>query len=130
MGSRVDASPPFGLSDAAHAALIDRVERALALARRTGRLAVASVSVPAPADVDPSATVLAARRPDDRFFCFEQPDRDGYAVCGLGAVASVRSRGAGRFDSAVAGCRELTGRIVAGDLARDPTRPPGSGPVF
>ena len=130
MSLRIDASGSFGLSGAARAALGDRVERARALARRHGRLAVASVTVPVPAEVDPSAAVLSARRTDDRFFCFEQPDRDGYAVCGLGAVATMGSGGPGRFESVVAACRELTGRIVAGDLAGDTSRPPGSGPVF
>ncbi|MDQ4047772.1 MAG: isochorismate synthase, partial [Actinomycetota bacterium] len=93
-------------------------------------LAVASVTVPVPASVDPSAAVLAARRAEDRFFCFEQPDRDGYAVCGLGEVAVMKARGGDRFESVVAGCRDLAARTVAGDLAGDASRPPGSGPLF
>ena len=121
---------PFALDDAAASTLRGRVERALALARRRSDLAVASITVPLPADVDSSAAVLGGRRGDDRFFCFEQPDRDGSAVCGLGAVAVVRARGRDRFESLVAGCRDLAGRTLAGDPAGDISRPPGSGPVF
>ena len=121
---------PFALPDAAVGTLRRRVERAHRLADRGAELAVASLTVPIPADVDPSAAVLGARRAEDRYFCFEQPDRDGYAVCGLGAVAVVRGRGRGRFDSVVADCRRLADRIVAGDPAGDTSRPPGSGPVF
>ena len=121
---------PFALDEAAVATLGERVRRALVLARRGGGLGVASVTVAVPAELDPSAAVLAARRAGDRFFCFEQPDRDGYAVCGLGTVAVVSARGEGRFESVVAGCRDLAGRTVAGEPAADTSRPPGSGPVF
>jgi menaquinone-specific isochorismate synthase len=72
---------------------------------RHGRLA--SVTVPIPAELDLSAVVLRARRPDDRFFCFEQPDRDGFALAGLGAAAVVEGRGSTRFSSVAAQCREL-----------------------
>jgi salicylate biosynthesis isochorismate synthase/menaquinone-specific isochorismate synthase len=57
--------------------------------------------------MDLSAAVLAARRPDDRYFCFEQPDRDGFAIAGLGAAAVVEARGSQRFASAAAQCREI-----------------------
>ena len=130
MTLRVDAPGPLELGEAAYADLRERLGVALALARRDGRRAVASVTVPVPAALDPAAAVLAARRPHDRFFCFEQPDRDGYAVCGLGCAALVEARGPGRFGSLVAGSRELGMRTVAADAADDPRRPPGSGPVF
>ena len=51
--------------------------------------------------------MLAARRPDDRFFCFEQPDRDRLAIAGLGAAAVVEARGASRFAQVAERCREL-----------------------
>ena len=69
------AGPP--LDAAATRTLESRVGAALALARRGGGGAFASVTVPMPAKLDVSAATMAARRPDDRFFCFEQPDRDG-----------------------------------------------------
>src|SRR5256714_4619125 len=60
-----------------------------------------------PADMDRSAAVLAGRRPDDRYFCFEQPDRDGFALAALGAVEIVEARGSRRFESVAARCREI-----------------------
>ncbi|HEY0409038.1 MAG TPA: isochorismate synthase [Candidatus Dormibacteraeota bacterium] len=88
------AESPFRLDDDARARL------------RRGRLA--SVTVPIPAEIDLSAVVLAARRPGDRFFCFEHPDRDGFALAGLGAAAVVEGRGSRRFEQVAAGCREVT----------------------
>ncbi len=121
---------PFAFDAAALDLLERRIDRALALARRGGVRAYASVTVSISPELDPSAAVLAARRHDDRFFCFEQPDRDGYAVCGLGTTAVVEARGPARFDAAVSSCRELARRMVAGDPGNDPARPPGSGPLF
>src|SRR3954468_19053788 len=96
MTTRVGAAEsPFRLDDAARA-------------RLSARLAgggLASVSVPLPASLDLSAAVLASRRPDDRFFCFEQPDRDGFVLAGLGTAAIVEGRGSSRFGSVAAQCR-------------------------
>ena len=77
------------------------------LRSRLRRAPLASVTVPLPADLDLSAAVLAARRPDDRYFCFEQPDRDGFALAGLGTAAIVEARGSQRFESVAAQCREI-----------------------
>ena len=107
-----------------------RVERALDLSRRSSSQAVASLSLPVPSALDPSAAVLGARRPDDLFFCFEQPGRDDRALAGLGSAAVVEARGAGRFTEAAEGLRSLGRRVVAGDGADDPGAPPGSGPVL
>ena len=72
---------PFGLSAAARRGCAERVARGVRPAARTG---AGELTVPVPADLDLTAAVLAARRPDDRFFCFEQPDRDGFALAGAG----------------------------------------------
>jgi salicylate biosynthesis isochorismate synthase/menaquinone-specific isochorismate synthase len=127
---RAEEPTPFTLDDAALQRLERRVVQALALARRGGGAAYASLTVVVDAQLDLAAAVLAARRAEDRFFCFEQPDRDGYAVCGLGAAATVAESGEGRIASAVAACRALARRTVGGDPATDPRRPPGAGPVF
>ena len=97
-------------------------ERLLA---RTGGPGIASVTVPVDPSIDAAAAVFAARRPGDRWFCFEQPDRDGYAVCGLGAAAVVEARGEARFHEAAQACRRL-GR----GARHDPGDIPGAGPVF
>src|SRR5690606_1746425 len=92
-----------------------RAEQAVAAARRTGETAFASVTQPIPADLDLAAAVLGSRRADDRWFCFEQPDRDGYAVCGLGAAAVVEAAGPDRFAVAARACRTVAARTFADD---------------
>ena len=57
-------------------------------AERARRLLV-SVTVPRSSCDDPSAAVFASRLADDRWFCWEQPDRDGFALAG----ARQRARG-------------------------------------
>src|SRR3954464_12047293 len=113
MTTRVGAAEsPFRLDDAARARLSAR------LARGGG---LASVTVPVDAELDLSAAVLAARRPDDRFFCFEQPDRDGFALAGLGTAAAVSRSGASRFTDVAVDCRRWSERAVFGDTASEPS---------
>jgi salicylate biosynthesis isochorismate synthase/menaquinone-specific isochorismate synthase len=114
---------PFVLEHPALHALEER----LALARRAGPDAVASVTVPIPADVDLSATVLAARRADDRFFCLEQPERDGFALATLGTTALLEARGPARFAELARAQRELAQRVFAGEPGSDPV---GAGPLL
>lgn len=97
MPTEVRHDAPAWLDDAA-------VERLRSRAR-PGLLA--SVTVGVDPAVDVAAAVFAARRPDDRWFCFEQADRDGYAVCGLGQAALVEASGPERFEEVAAGCRAL-----------------------
>jgi isochorismate synthase len=120
----------FALGVAQRERLERRLVDALERATRGGGQTFASLTVRIPADVDVSAAVLASRRPTDRWFCFEQPDRDGYAVCGLGTAALVEARGGDRFRRVADECRRLGTRILADDPSRDPQRPSGSGPVF
>ncbi len=121
---------PFGLDQRQHELLRERLGEAARRARRGGDRWIASLTVPVAADLDLSAAVLAARRPDDRFLCFEQPDRDGYTVAGLGSAVALEASGPGRFRKVTEAARSHSGRVVAGDPARDPGRPPGAGPVF
>jgi salicylate biosynthesis isochorismate synthase len=115
------------LREEAAARLERRVEKALSRARRDGARALAAVTVSLPAELDLSAAVLAARRPGDRFFCFEQPDRDGFALAGLGQAALLEARGPDRFSEVANAARELGTRAVCDDAAGDPA---GAGPVF
>jgi isochorismate synthase len=107
-----------------------RADTALERARRAGDPAVAAVTVPIPAQLDLSAAVLAARRPDDRYACLEQPDRDGFVLAALGQATVVEARGPKRFAEAAARARELGRASFADDPAGDPDRPPAAGPVF
>ena len=86
------------------------------------------VSVTAPVEVsDPSATVFASRLAGDRWFCWEQPDRDGFALAALGSAHEVISRGPERFRDLVAACAEVT----RGRLSDEPDRlPAGAGPIW
>ena len=126
----VQAESPFGLDAEQRKRFERRLVNALEWTTRGGGRTFASITVPIPADMDVSAVVLACRRADDRFFCFEQPDRDGYAVCGLGTVAIVEATGGERFASAAAACRRLAMKVLADDPAHDPQRPSGAGPIF
>jgi salicylate biosynthesis isochorismate synthase len=121
---------PLELDDEQFGLLRMRLDEARERGARQGGRWVAALTVPVPAELDLAAAVLAARRPDERFFCFEQPDRGGYAVAGLGEAAVLESGGPERFSGVAEAARELGRRVVADDPARDPTRPPGAGPVF
>ena len=124
------APSPFALSEAAQALLAQRVERAVERSRRDGAPALAAVTVPLPAELDLSAAVLRARRPEDRFFCFEQPDHDGFVLAGLGCAVALEARGPGRFRDVAVRARDLGRRAFAGDAAHDAGRPAAAGPVF
>jgi len=124
------ADSPFALSDEATALLERRVDRALERSQRERAPALAAVTVAIPAELDLSAAVLAARRADDRFFCFEQPDRDGFVLAGLGCAVALESRGPGRFREVAVRARDLGRRASADDASRDPDRPAAAGPVF
>jgi isochorismate synthase len=121
---------PFQLDDEQLTLLRIRLDQAQARAARHSRGWVAALTVPVPAELDLAAAVLAARRSDERFFCFEQPDRDGYTVAGLGEAVVLEASGPGRFGEVAEAAREAGRRLVADDPARDPGRPPGAGPVF
>src|SRR4051812_35781305 len=63
----------------------------------------------------------------DRWFCWEQPERDGFALATLGSAAEVVARGDGRFAELAASCAE-TGRDR---LADEPDElPAAAGPVW
>jgi isochorismate synthase len=86
------------------------------------------VSVTTPVDLDdPSAAIFAARRADDRWFSWEQPDRDGFAIAGLGSAHEVISRGASRFEDLAAACASIARRRVTDEPS---DLPAGAGPVW
>jgi isochorismate synthase len=83
----------LALYGAARAELLLRCERAVWRARRGGGPVLAGLTVRVAPGVEPSAVVFASRRPDDDWFCFEQPDRDGAAIATLGCVARLDAVG-------------------------------------
>jgi menaquinone-specific isochorismate synthase len=124
------APSPFALSEHAQAQLAERARQAVDSARRHRAPALAAVTVSIPAELDLSAAVMRAKRPDDRFFCFEQPDRDGFVLAGLGCAVALEARGPGRFREVAVRARDLGTRALVDDAARDPDRPAPAGPVF
>jgi menaquinone-specific isochorismate synthase len=103
-------------------ALEEGIEAALGRARRT--LVSATVEVE---DVDPSALAFASRLASDRWFCWEQPERDGFALAGIGTAWEAVSRGAGRFADVERSCAD----IARDRIANEPTDlPSGAGPVW
>jgi isochorismate synthase len=120
----------FALSSAAVERLHGRIAEAAARARRSGDGTLAAITVPIPAELDLSAAVLNAKRPDDRFVCLEQPDRDGFVLAGLGEALTIEARGPGRFGEVASRAREVAREAISDDPAEDPARPPAAGPVF
>jgi isochorismate synthase len=86
------------------------------------------VSVTAPVEIDdPTAAVFSSRRAGDRWFCWEQPDRDRFALAGLGSAHEVVARGPNRFNDVASACAAL----MRERLADEPNDlPSGAGPVW
>ncbi|MGZ4278346.1 MAG: isochorismate synthase [Solirubrobacteraceae bacterium] len=92
-------------------------------ARREGECLVSLTVVLAPG-ADPSAIVAASRRGGEPWFCFEQPERDGFALAALGCVDALEERGPGRFGRVAARWRRVASGAIGDAAAR-----PGAGPV-
>ncbi|MGZ5412865.1 MAG: isochorismate synthase [Solirubrobacterales bacterium] len=102
-------------------AAAEAIERAAA---RGARLASATVEAEA---LDPSAVVLASRLADDRWFCWEQPEADGFALGALGSARESVSRGPDRFAEVARDCGEL---VRDAERVEPPALPAGAGPVW
>jgi salicylate biosynthesis isochorismate synthase/menaquinone-specific isochorismate synthase len=75
---------------------------------------------------DPCATVFASRLASERWFCWEQPDRE-FALAGLGVAHEAASRGARRFAEVAGECLRL-GDQPGLEVPRD--LPAGAGAVW
>jgi len=116
---------PFALAPPERWALGARATQAIRRARAGAGEALASLTVPLRVPLDPSAVVAAARRPGEPWFCFEQPDRDGSALAGLGSVRELQASGPDRFARVASTWR----RLAAGAAADPPDGAPGAGLV-
>ena len=86
----VATKAPRWLGESGWRRLRDRAQSAVHAARRHGHAGtLISVSERLDGAVDPSPVVIGSRRPDEHWFCFEQPDRDGTALAALGCVHEV-----------------------------------------
>jgi salicylate biosynthesis isochorismate synthase/menaquinone-specific isochorismate synthase len=114
------------LDPAARELLATRLDAAVRRARLHGEaLAAVTVALTDAPALDPSALIAASRRPDEPWFCFEQPDRDGSALAALGCVRAIEHDGADRFATVARAWRAL----VADALADPPDGPAGAGLV-
>jgi isochorismate synthase len=75
---------------------------------------------------DPVGAVAALRLASDRWFAWEEPDRD-FAIAGLGSAVEVVSRGSCRFDDVSRDCAAF----LQNRIADEPTGlPAGAGPLW
>lgn len=116
---------PFTLTDSDRERLRARLDLALQRARRSGRPTLATITRALPSDVDPSAVVCASRHDGEPWFVFEQPDRGGAALAGLGQVVCLEDSGPDRFATVADRWRALSARAV-GD---SPSDAGGGGPI-
>ena len=108
------------LTDAVLAGLRDCLERAA----DRGRATTVSVTVRLDEVVDPCATVFASRLASDRWFCWEQPDRE-FALATLGVAQEATSRGRDRFREVARQC------LTRETIVEEPVGlPAGAGPVW
>lgn len=112
---------------AAAETLAAHVEEALRRATTHRRPVVASVTVELGAGIDPAAAVFASRRAGERWFAWEQPDRDRFALGTLGAAYLVESApAANRFGAAARECSE----VMRGAVTGEPPDRLATGPVW
>jgi isochorismate synthase len=107
------------------AELTDRLGEAIETAAGRERRTLVSVTVPVEG-IDPCAAVFASRLASDRWFCWEQPDRE-FALAALGVAHEVTSRGPERFADVA---RECLGTMGDAILDEPPGLPAGAGPVW
>ncbi|HET8593334.1 MAG TPA: isochorismate synthase [Solirubrobacterales bacterium] len=106
--------------------LLDGIEQGIARAAGTEGRRLVSATVEVETTTDPSAIAAGSRLATDRWFCWEQPDRD-FALAGIGTATEVVSRGPERFRELAEGCsRALRDRVAAEpeELAA------GAGPIW
>jgi len=98
-----------------------------ALAKGAGRGRRTLVSVTREVEVaDPCAVVFSSRLASERWFCWEQPDRE-FALAGLGVAHEASSRGSSRFEEVADECLRLGDHPV---LEEPRGLPAGAGPAW
>ncbi len=116
---------PFQLNDAERERLDARLRLAVRRARRSGLQTLATLTVAVADTVDPAAVVCASRRAGEPWFLFEQPDRAGAALAGLGETLVLHASGRERFAAVADQWRAMAAAAVS-DPADEPS---GRGPV-
>ena len=104
---------PVALTRAERERLLGRLQQAVERARRSGSQTLATLSLPLPAEVDPTAVVCASREAGEPWFAFEQPDRGRAAVAGLGQAVGLTATGRERFASVAERWRALSASAIS-----------------
>jgi salicylate biosynthesis isochorismate synthase/menaquinone-specific isochorismate synthase len=106
-------------AEASRAAVGSCVERALARAAASGRPVVAAVAIELDPETDVAACVFASRGAEERYFVWEQPERDRFAIGGLGEVVSIDdTSGTHRFEAASLQAAEvMRDAVIEADLS-------------
>jgi salicylate biosynthesis isochorismate synthase len=102
----------FALPSDEREVLARRLAEAIRRARRSGATVVAALGWSVGAGVDPTAVVVASRRPGEPWFCLEQPDRGRVARAALGCIAELDASGPERFATVAADWRALASAAV------------------
>src|SRR5919204_4843730 len=101
------------------ARLDERARVAVTRARSRGEPVLVAVSVAAAPGTDPSAVAFASRRPGERWFCWEQPEREGTALAAVGCLRALEASGTDRFHAVAEEWRRLAaGGALHGRRAR------------
>jgi isochorismate synthase len=103
------------------------VGEALARAASRRRPVVASISVDLDPGTDVAACVFASRAAEERYFVWEQPDREGFAIGALGSAVTIDAApGTDRFGSASMQASEvMRDAVIEADLSL-----PAAGPLW
>lgn len=104
---------PLTLAPEVRRSLSSVLASAVSRARRRGVQTLASITAPLPAEIDPSAVVLSARRVGEPWFAFEQPARERMALAALGQAIALEAGGETRFDEVGRRWRELAAGAVS-----------------
>jgi isochorismate synthase len=104
----------------AHPLLERALRNAARRARRSGTPVLAAVTLPLPDGADPVAIAWASRQGTESLTCFEQPDRDGFALAGLGTVRTLPSEDPDRFGLAATVWRHLASTAEVAGTVEDP----------
>ncbi len=106
-------------------AVLTEMSEGLERAASSGRRTLVSVTTPSGLS-DPTAVVFASRLATDRWFCWEQADRE-FALAALGSAHEAVSRGAERFEDVARTCLEISGEAISSGVKG---LPPGAGAVW
>ncbi len=111
--------------------LLNRVELASQSARNRDRPVIASHTFSISPDIDVAACVFASRGAEERYFVWEQRNRDGFALGAIGSAYTIDCGPSGnRFRWATKQLSEAMQGAIFDEAGIDGDAPPASGPVW